>query len=177
VRRVSVPASRVAVMGAGASALVLDLVQHGYRSIDAVDLSAAALAQLRSRLGEGASAVRFVCADVREVCFDGPIDLWHDRATFHFLTTAADRAAYVARVGEAVAPGGHVVMATFSEHGPEQCSGLPVARYSAAALAAMFAQQFDLMHSFELDHITPWGTPQSFTHVLLHRRRDPIAAP
>ena len=164
-------------MGAGASALVLDLVQHGYRSIDAVDLSAAALAQLRSRLGEGASAVRFVCADVREVCFDGPIDLWHDRATVHFLTTAADRAAYVARVGEAVAPGGHVVMATFSEHGPEQCSGLPVARYSAAALAAMFAQQFDLMHSFELDHITPWGTPQSFTHVLLHRRRDPIAAP
>lgn len=85
-------------MGAGASALVLDLVQHGYRSIDAVDLSAAALAQLRSRLGEGASAVRFVCADVREVCFDGPIDLWHDRATFHFLTTAADRAAYVASV-------------------------------------------------------------------------------
>ena len=157
-------------MGAGASALVLDLVQHGYRSIDAVDLSAAALAQLRSRLGDGASAVRFVCADVREVRFDGPIDVWHDRATFHFFTTVADRVAYVERVSESVTPGGHLVMATFSEKGPEQCSGLPVARYTAVALAAVFAQQFDPVHSFTLDHTTPWGAPQSFTHLLLRRR-------
>jgi ubiquinone/menaquinone biosynthesis C-methylase UbiE len=170
VRRVSVPSSRVAVIGAGASSLVVDLVQHGYRSIDAVDLSASALAQLQARLGESANSVRFVLADVRDVRFDGPIDVWHDRATFHFLTDVADQLAYVRRVDEAVPRGGHMVLATFSEQGPEQCSGLPVARYSTGGLAAVFDEHFELVESFTRDHNTPWGAAQSFSHVLLRRR-------
>ncbi|MGB8861621.1 MAG: class I SAM-dependent methyltransferase, partial [Ilumatobacteraceae bacterium] len=163
----SAPTNRVAVIGAGASALVLDLVRHGYRSIDAVDLSAAALAQLRGRLGDAAASVRFVHADVRQVVFDGPIEVWHDRATFHFLTAAADRAAYVAGVEAAVVAGGHLVVATFAEDGPQQCSGLPVARYSEPALAAQFVAQFDLVDSFMVDHVTPWGAHQPFTYAVL----------
>lgn len=169
-RRVSVPASRVAVIGAGASALVLDLVQRGYQSIDAVDLSAAALDQMAARLGDDAPKVHFVCADVRKVRFDGPIDVWHDRATFHFLTARDDQARYVQRVLEAVPAGGHVVLAMFSEVGPEQCSGLPVVRHSVGALCELFGQSFELVDSFEREHTTPWGAPQSFTHTLLRRR-------
>jgi hypothetical protein len=157
-------------MGAGASALVMDLVQRGYRSIDAVDLSQAALDQLRRRLGSDTDTIRYQCADVREVHFDGPVDVWHDRATFHFLTTPDDRAAYVQRVLEAVPSGGHVVLATFSETGPEQCSGLPVARYSGPGLHELFGESFELVDSFESEHTTPWGAPQAFTHVLLRRR-------
>ena len=162
--------SRVAVIGAGASALIPDLLKHGYQSIDAVDLSAAALEQLARLLASDATKVRMVCADVREVRFDGPIDVWHDRATFHFLTSPEDQAAYVRRVSDAVAPGGHVVLATFSEAGPEQCSGLPVARHSVAALCEIFGQSFDLVDSFESEHRTPWGAPQAFSHALLSRR-------
>ena len=163
------PTSRVAVMGAGTSALILDLLRHGYRSIDAVDLSAAALEQLTRLLGDDASKVRLVCADVREVRFDGPIDVWHDRATFHFLTSPGDQDKYVQRVLEAVAAGGHVVLATFSEHGPEQCSGLPVARHSVASLCRIFGASFESVDAVEIEHITPWGAPQSFNHVVLRR--------
>lgn len=158
-------------MGAGTSALIPDLLRHGYQSIAAVDLSAAALERLARLLGCDAGKVRRVCADVREVCFDGPIDVWHDRATFHFLTSPEDQAAYVQRVSETVAPGGHVVLATFSEAGPEQCSGLPVARHSVAALCEIFGEAFDLVDSFESEHTTPWGAPQAFTHVLLRLRQ------
>ncbi len=164
------PASRVAVIGAGASALVLDLVHRGYQSLDAVDLSSAALDQLASLLGNDAAKVRYVCADVREVRFDGPIDVWHDRATFHFLTAPDDQAMYVQRVREAVPVGGHVVLATFSEVGPEKCSDLPVARHSVGALCDLFGESFELIDSFEREHMTPWGAPQAFTHALLRRR-------
>lgn len=157
-------------MGAGASALVLDLVRRGYQSVDAIDLSSAALDQLLSLLGDTASVVRCTRADVRDVHFDGPIDVWHDRATFHFLTAPDDQAMYVERVREAVAVGGHVVLAMFSEVGPEQCSGLPVARHSIGALCALFGDSFELIDSFEREHTTPWGTPQSFAHTLLRRR-------
>lgn len=157
-------------MGAGASALVVDLVQRGYQSIDAVDLSAAALEQLAGRLGSDSEKVRCVCADVREVRFDGPVDVWHDRATFHFLTSPADQATYVQRVCDAVPAGGHVVLATFGEAGPEQCSGLPVVRHSVAALRDLFGDSFELIDSFEREHVTPWGVPQAFTHVLFRRR-------
>ena len=157
-------------MGAGASALVVDLVQRGFRSLDAVDLSSAALDQLAALLGNDAGKVRSVRADVRDVRFDGPIDVWHDRATLHFLTAPDDQALYVQRVREAVPAGGHVVLATFSEVGPQQCSGLPVARHSVAALCDLFGESFELIDSFERDHVTPWGSPQSFTHALLRRR-------
>ena len=166
----SVPTSRVAVIGAGASALVVDLVQRGYQSLDAVDLSQAALGQLAKLLGDEAEKIRYVCADVRDVHFDGPLDVWHDRATFHFLTAPDDQAMYVQRVREAVPVGGHVVLATFSEVGPEQCSGLPVVRHSVGALCDLFGESFELVDSFERQHTTPWGAPQAFTHALLRRR-------
>ncbi len=157
-------------MGAGASALVLDLVRRGYQSLDAVDLSAAALDQLVGLLGADAENVRCVCADVREARFDGPIDVWHDRAMFHFLTSSVDQAMYAQGLREAVRPGGHAVFATFSERGPEQCSGLPVARHSAATLSDLFAESFEMIDTFERDHTTPWGAPQAFTHALLRRQ-------
>ena len=170
-RRVSVPSSRVALIGAGASALVLDLVQHGYRAIEAVDLSRGALDQLGERLGDAAGVVRFVGADVLDLVFDGQIDVWHDRATFHFLIDPDDQAQYANRVTAAVRPGGHLIIATFAADGPEHCSGLPVARHSAAALSVRFAEGFDQIEAFGHDHVTPWGDVQPFTYAIFRRRQ------
>ena len=169
-RRVSVPSNRVAIIGAGASALVIDLVQHGYRSIDAVDLSGAALDQLGERLGNAAGVVRFVCVDVLDLVCDGRVDVWQDRATFHFLIDPDEQAAYANRVTAAVRPGGHLIIATFAANGPEHCSGLPVARHSAAALSVRFAEGFDLIETFGHDHVTPWGDVQPFTYAIFRRR-------
>ncbi len=168
-RRVSVPSDRVALIGVGASSLALDLVNRGYSSIDAVDLSAEALSQLKIRLGRDGDGVRFGLADAREVRFDEQVDLWHDRATLHFLNDAGDQAMYAARASEAVRPGGHLIVATFGANGPEQCSGLPVTRHTCESLEALFSGSFALRDSFDVVHTTPWGSTQAFTYAIFSR--------
>lgn len=168
-RRVSVPLDRVALIGVGASSLALDLVDSGYSSIEAVDLSSEALRQLKLRLGDRSEGVRFVTSDVREVRFEGQVDLWHDRATLHFLNDALDQSQYAARAAEAVRRDGYLIVATFGANGPEQCSGLPVTRHTPSSLATLFAGSFDLRESFDVVHTTPWGSTQAFTYAVFTR--------
>jgi SAM-dependent methyltransferase len=166
---VSTPSDPIAVVGAGHAALVVELVRAGYCDVHAVDVAPTALDGLRHLLGEGADSVTFHVDDVREVTFDEPVAVWHDRATLHFLTEAADRAAYARRAADAVRPGGHLVLATFGPDGPQQCSGLPVTRHDEGSLAALFTPAFELVESFEAFHRTPWGADQQFLHALLRR--------
>jgi len=170
--RVSVPSDRVVIIGAGASTLLVALLQQGWKRLIAVDISSAALQQLRSRLGAHADNVTYVHADVCEVALPQPVDVWHDRATFHFLTDPADQQRYVTRAAASLRPGGHLVLANFAPAGPEQCSGLPVARHSIDDLHRLFDDQFSLLDSFEADHTTPWGSPQLFLHALWRRRDE-----
>ena len=97
-------------------------------------------------------------------------DVWHDRAVFHFLTSPEDRRAYVAAALHAVKRGGHVIVATFAEDGPTQCSGLPVMRYSAASLQAEFGAPFVLLRHEQEEHQTPSGDTQKF--VYCHFRKE-----
>lgn len=164
-RRVTARSGRVAVIGAGASNLVRELDHHGY-AIVAVDISPVALRQLETTLHKP-SRIELTVADVRSVQLDELVDTWHDRAVFHFFTAAADQDAYVLRVRSTLRVGGHVVLATFAPDGPEQCSGLPVARHDTLSISERFGEAFAVVDSFELDHHTPWGTPQRFTHIVL----------
>lgn len=100
-------------MGGGASTLPDDLVSRGYTGLTVVDLSQNALDIARRRLG-GEVPVRWVCGDATSQLFaPGSVDIWHDRAVFHFLTSAAAREAYVRHAMRAVRPGGHVIVGTF----------------------------------------------------------------
>lgn len=152
-------------VGGGASVLVDDLLDHGYRNLSVLDLSGAALGQARERLGDRAGRVRWIESDVIAAPLaPHSIDLWHDRAVFHFLTDAADRAGYVAQVRRAVKPGGCVIVATFAEDGPAECSGLPVRRYRADRLHAEFGGGFDLVRHEREAHTTPGGKIQQFVY-------------
>lgn len=95
--------------------------------------------------------------------------VWHDRAVFHFLTTEADRRAYVNKVFQALKPGGVVIVATFAEDGPSRCSGLPVMRYSAEELHAEFGQQFQLLRHERESHRTPGGNEQKFVYCVCRK--------
>lgn len=165
----SAPTDRVAIIGAGESALVGALVAAGSCDVHAVDISDTALDRLRRSVGERAAAVSFVRADARSISFEQPVEVWHDRAMLHFLTADADRAAYARSAAAAVRPGGHLILAEFAPDGPPQCSGLPVHRDDASSLAALFGD-FALVESFERTHRTPWGAEQRFLHALLERR-------
>ncbi len=159
--------SAIIDVGAGASPLVDGLATAGYRQITVLDLSAAALAQAQERIPDAETSVVWRRGDVLTVEFPAAaFDVWHDRAVFHFLTDAADRARYVAQVRHAVRRGGYVLVATFAEDGPTRCSGLDVARYSPAALHGEFGNDFHLVESRREVHSTPWGAQQTFTYCL-----------
>lgn len=159
--------ARIVDIGAGASTLVDGLLASGYRNLTVVDLSAAALALAQKRIGDAAAFVKWLAADVLTTPFEpSTFDLWHDRAVFHFLTDAAERAQYVEQVRRAVRPGGHVLVATFAEDGPVRCSGLQVARYSPSTLHAEFGAGFRLIDSHRELHTTPSGAAQAFTYCV-----------
>ena len=157
-------------VGAGASVLVDNLLDAGYRDLTVLDLSETALKISQARLGADSAKVKWMRADVLRAELDEHgYAVWHDRAVFHFLTDAADRQAYVEQVRRAVRPGGHVLVATFAEDGPDHCSGLPVVRYSAKGLHSEFGAGFQLVRREHEDHRTPLGGEQSFLYCLCRR--------
>lgn len=152
-------------VGGGASTLVDDLIERQYRNIAVLDISQAALDVARNRLGKGAESIRWLHADVTQVSFPAQsIDVWHDRAVFHFLTSPESRRAYVRNVSQAVKPGGHIIVGTFGPEGPARCSGLDVVRYDADSLHAEFGAHFRLVESSKELHQTPFGTTQQFLY-------------
>ena len=154
-------------VGGGASTLADDLVDAGYARIVVLDLASAALTQARRRLGDTARHISWAVGDVTHAPLpSSSVDLWHDRAVFHFLTDPTDRERYIAEVARIVRPGGLVLVATFAADGPERCSGLPVARYDPEGLHAAFDGGFDLLSSHREIHHTPTGVQQPFTYCL-----------
>ncbi|MFP5402831.1 MAG: class I SAM-dependent methyltransferase [Gammaproteobacteria bacterium] len=170
IERCAGPDAQVIDVGGGASVLVDDLLDAGYRRVTVLDLAESALAASRARLGERAQAVEWIAGDITRVELPAArFDVWHDRAVFHFLTDPGDRARYVAQVLRAVKPGGHVIVATFGPGGPLQCSGLDVVRYDPDALHAQFGASFRLLgHETEIHH-TPAGKDQEFVYCYCMR--------
>jgi ubiquinone/menaquinone biosynthesis C-methylase UbiE len=168
--------AKILDVGGGDSLLVDDLLGMGYNDITVLDVSAAALNRARSRLGQAATGrVTWLESDITEADLRSQeFDIWHDRAVFHFLTTPAERNAYIASVQRAVRPGGHVVVATFAEDGPTRCSGLPVERYSAVELHETFGSDFQLVRSEREIHRTPAGLDQQFTYCWCRYDRSAV---
>ena len=165
----SAPSASSAIIdvGGGEATLVDDLVAQGYSDVTVLDISPAAIDVAKSRLGMSAAAVHWITGDITAVELEpARYDVWHDRAVFHFLTSAGDRAAYVRQIARSVRPGGHVIVAAFGPDGPDKCSGLDVVRYDAEHLHGEFGPKFRLLDSVTELHETPWGTPQQFMYCL-----------
>ncbi len=163
IRATAVTASAAIIdIGGGASRLADALLDEGFQTLTVLDVSEAALETSRARLGPAGRTIKWIVADVTTWMPSKTYDVWHDRAAFHFLTEAADRAAYAERVLLAVRPGGHVIIGTFAPDGPERCSGLPVVRHDSASLGSMLGPQFSLVESRAHAHPTPMGTIQRF---------------
>ena len=155
------PTMSVIDIGGGASRLVDALLAHGQDHVTVLDLSAAALATARARIGDDAK-VTWIVSDITQWVPDRAYDLWHDRAAFHFLTAPADQQAYATTLHAALKSGGRAVIGTFAPDGPEKCSGLPVARHDAESLAAVLGPRFLLLATHRHEHATPWGAVQKF---------------
>jgi SAM-dependent methyltransferase len=164
-------AASIVDVGGGASTLVDDLLARGFTDLTVIDLATSALVQSKKRLGDHANGVRWIAGDATtDLLATESVDLWHDRAVFHFLTNEARRRAYIQQVERCVRPGKFVVLSTFAPEGPERCSGLPVARYSPDELADSLGAAFEKRAEARERHTSPSGAAQSFSYVLCRRR-------
>jgi SAM-dependent methyltransferase len=159
-------------IGGGTSNLVDALLDRGFTDLTVLDLSKTALEMSRQRLGDVAEQVQWVAADITEWQPERHYSLWHDRATFHFLTAPQDRASYLTALRTAIAPGGWAILATFDLNGPEKCSGLPVVRYSPETLAECLGREFIPVKQCHHLHTTPGGASQSFQFSMFRRRAE-----
>jgi tRNA-Thr(GGU) m(6)t(6)A37 methyltransferase TsaA len=167
----SAPDARVIDVGGGASTLVDDLLSRGYRHLTVLDVSSAALGIAQERLGPRARDVHWMASNVLSASLESAaFDVWHDRAVFHFLTDPIHRAAYVAQLRHAVAPGGLAVISTFSLSGPKKCSGLSIVQYDAASLSRELGEDLSLIDAVDLEHTTPSGGVQRFVRCRFRRR-------
>jgi SAM-dependent methyltransferase len=164
-------ASHIVDIGGGTSTLVDDLLERGYANVTVLDISDAALAKAKARLGERASRVAWIVADITRWCPPRLYDVWHDRAVFHFLTKTKDQDAYITALRAGTERGAALIVATFALDGPEKCSGLPVQRYSPETLAKRLGAPFVLTDQTQETHATPWGAEQRFSYAVF--RREP----
>lgn len=156
-------------IGGGESFLVDYLLEQGYKNITVLDISDAAIRHARQRVGENARHVNWIVTDIVNFKPEEKFDFWHDRATFHFLTMEDDIGRYKELVGKCIKPGGHMVIGTFSDIGPQRCSGLEIHQYSEALMEIQFQDNFIKVECVNVDHITPYNTVQNFLFCLFRR--------
>lgn len=148
-------------IGGGDSKLVDFLLEEGYTDITVLDISAAALERAKARLGAKANMVQWIVSDITAFKPDKHYKVWHDRATFHFLTTSEQIQAYLNIAKDAI--DGYLAIGTFSENGPKKCSGLDIKKYSEFDLVTAFSKDFNKIKCIEENHTTPFNTIQNFT--------------
>ena len=158
------PGTCIVDVGGGESRLIDALLAEGLVCLAVLDISREALDYARARIGTPARSVIWIESDVTGSWSLKPMDIWHDRAVFHFLVEPEDRRRYRAHMRDTVKVNGSAIIATFAPDGPEKCSGLPVARYSPEALAAELGHEFTLIESRLHQHITPSGAAQSYQY-------------
>lgn len=156
-------------VGGGDSTLVDDLLRAGFEDITVLDISELAVERARRRLGTQADRVKWIVSDIRKFKPDRTYDVWHDRATFHFLLSENEIHQYAQTACEAVKPGGWLILGCFADNGPVQCSGLQIHRYNEQMLAETFATCFTDPDCLRDDHLTPAGQIQHFLFCCFRR--------
>ncbi len=147
-------------VGGGDSKLVDHLLEEGFENITVLDISEKALQRSQKRLGSKGKKVNWIVSDINALEVSTKFDLWHDRATFHFLTSTAEIEKYISIAAKTVTK--FMMIGTFSESGPAKCSGLPVKQYSEKSLAEELKKDFCKIRCITEDHITPFNTRQNF---------------
>ena len=160
--------AKIIDFGGGDSKLVDYLLDEGFENITVLDISAKALEKAQNRLGEKAKKINWVVSDITKFKPNTTYDIWHDRATFHFLTTTDQVAKYMDIARKSV--NGYMTIGTFSENGPKKCSGLEIKQYNEQELISEFENGFEKLKCITEDHLTPFDSKQNFLFCSFRRQ-------
>tara|TARA_B100001093_G_scaffold457945_1_gene470040 strand:- start:200 stop:817 length:618 start_codon:yes stop_codon:yes gene_type:complete len=147
-------------IGGGDSLLVDALLELDFTNLSVLDISGKALERAQKRLGERARYIHWIESDIIDFNPTKNYTLWHDRASFHFLTDSSDIQKYTEIVTQSNAK--HLVIGTFSTYGPEKCSGLLITQYDCKKLKNCFSSSYNQVDCIEIEHITPFNSKQDF---------------
>ena len=162
--------SKIIDIGGGDSFFVDSLLDLGFKDITVLDISEISLIKAQNRLGkERSKYIKWVNADAANFKPEEKYDLWHDRAAFHFLTGVSEIKKYIKIVKDHVNPEGYLLIGTFSEKGPEKCSGLKIKRYSEKTMSEIFVKFFNKIKCITVNHKTPFKTIQNFIFCSFQR--------
>ena len=157
-------------IGGGDGFLVDNLLVLGYTDITVLDISENAIDRAKKRLGKLAEKVKWIVADITKFLPEQEYAIWHDRAVFHFLTQQQDKENYRELVNSAVS--GYFILATFSDQGPNKCSGLEICKYDKQDIQAFFSLNFRMISFFKYNHLTPFGTYQNFIFSVFNKMNE-----
>ena len=160
--------AKIIDIGGGDSKLVDYLLNEGFENVTVLDISAKSLEKAKERLGEKANKVNWIVSDITEFEPNMTFDVWHDRATFHFLTTTEQITKYINTARKSV--NGFLTIGTFSKNGPEKCSGLEIKQYNEDELTIELKNGFDKIKCVTEDHLTPFDTTQNFLFCSFKRQ-------
>ncbi|PJJ10686.1 methyltransferase family protein [Flavobacterium sp. 1] len=160
--------SKIIDIGGGDSKLVDFLIEEGFENITVLDISAKAIEKAKERLGTNAEKVNWIVSDITEFEPNETFEVWHDRATFHFLTSEEQIQKYMETARKSVS--GYLTVGTFSENGPKKCSGLDIKQYSEETLTAEMENGFEKIKCVTEDHTTPFETKQNFIFCSFKRQ-------
>jgi 2-polyprenyl-3-methyl-5-hydroxy-6-metoxy-1,4-benzoquinol methylase len=161
--------AKIIDVGGGDSLLVDHLLNLGYSNVTVLDISEAAIERAKTRLGSKATLVKWIVADAADFSPTEQYDFWHDRAAFHFLTSDNEIRQYIETIGSHLTKDGILIIGTFSENGPEKCSGISIKRYSEKTMAETLRKYFEKIKCIVVDHMTPFNTIQNFVFCSFRR--------
>ena len=164
------PNAKIIDIGGGDSKLVDFLLDNGFENITVLDISSKALEKAKQRLGDKAKGVKWVVSDITEFEPTTTFDVWHDRATFHFLTSNEQVEKYMSIARKSVT--GYLTIGTFSENGPTKCSGLDIKQYTEETLTSELKDGFEKIRCINEDHKTPFETTQNFLFCSFKRNQN-----
>ena len=158
-------------VGGGDSFLVDCLLENDFSDITVLDISSVAIERAKQRLGKRAQEVHWIISNIIDFVPSREYTIWHDRAVFHFIREKKNIQQYYKNVVKGVNKNGRLILATFSENGPERCCALDVKRYSISQLCDLFSDRFTPQNTLNTNHKTPSGKEQKFSFVELIKNK------
>jgi len=163
--------AKIIDIGGGDSYLIDNLLELGYHNLSLLDISENAIERIKNRLGAKSEKVTFIVSDVLDFQPETKFDVWHDRASFHFLITDDEIENYKKLVSNSIHQNGFLFLGTFSENGPLKCSGLEITQYSEAKFESVFGSDFEKVNCFTENHPTPFDTIQNFIFCTFKKQK------
>jgi hypothetical protein len=149
-------------VGGGASTLVDDLLDAGYRELTVLDVSNEGMQIARDRLRQRSDHVRWLVEDITtrrqtrsSICGTIARSCTFSQPRYSNRLTAK-------QCCRATHPGSTVVIGVFGPNGPPQCSGLDVVHFDETKIKQLLGPGFAIISQERREHTTPSGNAQEF---------------